>query len=70
MHIPVVIDWIKRASAKADLVLSVCMGAMLLAKVGLLDGLAVTTHYGAIHPHFTRSTLELLSGFPSSILVE
>jgi transcriptional regulator GlxA family with amidase domain len=48
MHNPALIDWIKQASAKAELVLSVCTGALLLAKAGLLDGLAATTHHGAI----------------------
>jgi transcriptional regulator GlxA family with amidase domain len=48
MHNPVIIDWIKQASAKAELILSVCTGALLLAKAGLLDGLETTTHHGAI----------------------
>jgi len=48
MHNPAVIDWIKEASSKAELVLSVCTGALLLAKAGLLDGLEATTHHGAI----------------------
>jgi transcriptional regulator GlxA family with amidase domain len=48
MHNQVLIDWIKQASLKAELVLSVCTGALLLAKAGLLDGLEATTHHGAI----------------------
>ena len=48
MHNPALIDWIRQVSSKAELVLSVCTGALLLAKVGLLDGLEATTHHGAI----------------------
>jgi transcriptional regulator GlxA family with amidase domain len=48
MHNPFVIDWIRRTSETAELVLSVCTGALLLAKTGLLDGLQATTHHGAI----------------------
>lgn len=48
MHNPALIDWLRRASVKADLVLSVCTGALLLAKAGPLDGLEATTHHGAI----------------------
>jgi transcriptional regulator GlxA family with amidase domain len=48
MHNQALIEWIKQASTKAELVLSVCTGALLLAKAGLLDGLGATTHHGAI----------------------
>ena len=33
MHNPALVEWIGRASARAELVLSVCTGAVLLAKV-------------------------------------
>ena len=42
---PEVIDWINRTVAGAKLVASVCTGAFLLAKAGLLDGKRVTTHW-------------------------
>jgi transcriptional regulator GlxA family with amidase domain len=42
------IEWIKKQAAQAELVLSVCTGSLLLAKCGLLKGLDVTTHHGAI----------------------
>ena len=37
--------WIMRVSDGAALIASVCTGAFLLASLGLLDGLAVTTHW-------------------------
>ncbi len=42
------IAWIREQAASAELVLSVCTGALLLAKAGLLDGLGATTHHGAL----------------------
>jgi transcriptional regulator GlxA family with amidase domain len=44
----VLIDWIKEQAPKVELLLSVCTGALLLAKAGLLDGLAATTHHRAL----------------------
>jgi YHS domain-containing protein/putative intracellular protease/amidase len=41
------IEWIKKHSKEADLTMSVCTGAFLLAKTGLLNGKAATTHHGA-----------------------
>jgi transcriptional regulator GlxA family with amidase domain len=41
-------DWIKVRSQEAERVLSVCTGALLLAKAGLFDGLEATTHHGAM----------------------
>jgi transcriptional regulator GlxA family with amidase domain len=48
IHNPALLDWIRRRAEQAELVLSVCTGALLLAKAGLLDGLAATTHRGAL----------------------
>src|SRR5260221_123561 len=38
--------WIKTKSSEVSHVMSVCTGAFLLAKAGLLDGLNATTTYG------------------------
>ena len=42
-----VIAWVKEAARTADLTMSVCTGAFLLAKTGLLSGKSATTHHGA-----------------------
>jgi transcriptional regulator GlxA family with amidase domain len=42
-----VLAWIREASRTADLTMSVCTGAFLLAKTGLLSGKSATTHHGA-----------------------
>jgi transcriptional regulator GlxA family with amidase domain len=39
------IDWIRRRADGAELVLSVCTGALLLGKAGLFDRLDATTHH-------------------------
>jgi transcriptional regulator GlxA family with amidase domain len=48
MHDVPLLEWISQRAASAELVLSVCTGALLLAKAGLLAGLSATTHHGAI----------------------
>ncbi len=40
-----VLDWIRQAYRTSIITASVCTGAFLLAKAGLLDGLAATTHW-------------------------
>ncbi len=41
------VEWIRRVADEAEMVLSVCTGALLLGKAGLLDGLETTTHHVA-----------------------
>lgn len=42
------LDWIVRVAGKAQVVTSVCTGALLLARGGLLDGKRATTHWLAL----------------------
>ena len=48
MQNAVLTDWVKRSAESAELLLSVCTGALILAKARLLDGLSATTHHGAM----------------------
>jgi transcriptional regulator GlxA family with amidase domain len=40
------LNWIKKQSKKVRRLVSICTGAFFLAKLGLLDGKRVTTHWG------------------------
>jgi len=45
---PATISFIQRQAQQAELVFSVCTGALLLGAAGLLDGLTATTHHAAL----------------------
>lgn len=53
--------WIRESAAQASQVTSVCTGALLLAKAGLLSGRRATTHWAA---------LDLLASLDSTIQVD
>ncbi len=44
---PAMLDWIRKSAKIADVTMSVCTGAYVLAKTGLLSGKAATTHHSA-----------------------
>ncbi len=42
---PALLEWIRTTAAAAEITMSVCTGALVLGKTGLLDGLSATTHH-------------------------
>lgn len=48
-----VLNWIKEKYELCEHLLSVCTGAMLLGKIGLLDGLPSTTHHATFDEYQT-----------------
>jgi transcriptional regulator GlxA family with amidase domain len=55
------LEWIRETAARSSQVTSVCTGALLLAKVGLLRGRRATTHWAG---------LDLLASLDPTIQVE
>jgi putative intracellular protease/amidase/YHS domain-containing protein len=44
------LEWIRKSSKNTDVTMSVCTGAFVLAKTGLLSGKSATTFHGAFGP--------------------
>jgi len=45
--LPATIAWVRQAGSRADVTMSICTGAFLVARAGLFDGLKATTHHRA-----------------------
>jgi transcriptional regulator GlxA family with amidase domain len=57
---PIVIDWLRRASAAATWVTSVCTGALLLYEAGPARGRRVTTHWSFVETLRARGDVTVL----------
>jgi transcriptional regulator GlxA family with amidase domain len=51
---PAMLEWIRENSKNTDLTMSVCTGAFILAKTGLLSGKSATTFHGAFRSFATE----------------
>jgi transcriptional regulator GlxA family with amidase domain len=47
---PAVLEWIRKSTKDTDVTMSVCTGAFVLAKTGLLSGKPATTFHAAFRP--------------------
>ena len=45
---PALLDFVRAQAQQAEIVMSVCTGALILGAAGLLDGLTATTHHAAL----------------------
>ncbi len=61
-------DFLVRVAAHARYVCSVCEGALLLAKAGLLDGYYATTHWYFVPCLKQFEKVKVVEGFPRYIL--
>jgi len=57
---PALLEWVRIRARTAEIVASICTGALVLGKAGLLDGLRVTTHHGCLD--------ELRAAAPSALV--
>ncbi|MBX7080439.1 MAG: DJ-1/PfpI family protein [Nannocystaceae bacterium] len=48
LHDEATLAWLREQAGRGTVIASVCTGALLLAKAGLLDGRPATTHHGSL----------------------
>jgi transcriptional regulator GlxA family with amidase domain len=61
-HDPVLLTWLRQVASSAEVVASVCTGAFVLGRIGLLDGIGATTHWEDLE--------DLKTAFPEVRVVE
>ncbi|MGH7467065.1 MAG: DJ-1/PfpI family protein [Longimicrobiales bacterium] len=62
MHNQILLNWVTDRARDAELVLSVCTGALILGRTGLLDSLPVTTHHRALKELEIAAPAALIQG--------
>jgi transcriptional regulator GlxA family with amidase domain len=56
------LQWVRSRAATAEVVLSICTGALILGRAGLLDGLPATTHHLALDELRAAAPAALVDG--------
>lgn len=55
------LEWVRTQAGQAEIVMSVCTGAIVLGRLGLLDGLQATTHHACfdlLREHAPKAMLQ------------
>jgi cyclohexyl-isocyanide hydratase len=61
---PTFMDWVTAMGERASFVTSVCTGAIILAKAGLLNGYRATTHWAGIDTLTSIKGVLVVNGYP------
>ena len=67
---PRLMAWVAEQEKQVEHLVSVCTGAMVLATLGLLDGLECTTHYGSydrLQEAAPKAVVRLTCGSPTTV---
>ncbi|HEX2204950.1 MAG TPA: DJ-1/PfpI family protein [Longimicrobium sp.] len=67
---PLLVDYVKAQGGRAEVkwVCSVCTGALILAKAGLLDGYRATTHWMALGSLRAYPNIRVAEGYPRYVV--